>query len=287
MIADGMMAGSLQTNSGAGSVYESSILTNWSHAGAGAGAHDGSAYYVLHDVYPSYLVECVRPGTRTVAVSATPSHATLDSKRTDAEESFGAVDVMTGPPVVPVAPAQSEVAVQTQVEAVAATMVRASQQFLSLNITELAKILGVERATVYGWLRGTIQMPREQEKRDRLALIFAVSQAWRERQRPPLGAWRLAPLSDGRSFVEAISMLSPASGQTHSETNALIERVIAAQEEANVVRARTEAGRAARELARGEADGRSVGSPNQHETKTADDAFDNVLGHLDWFEPND
>lgn len=76
--------------------------------------------------------------------------------------------------------------------------------WLSLNVTELARAIGVERTTIYAWLKGTDVMPRELAKRDRLQLLAHLAQQWRTAANEPLGSWRHFPFSNGRSLLDLL-----------------------------------------------------------------------------------
>jgi predicted transcriptional regulator len=86
----------------------------------------------------------------------------------------------------------------------AQAMVQEIRHWLSLNVTELARVIGVERATIYGWIKGTAAMPRELAKRDRLRLVSHIAQQWRDVAGEPLGSWRQFPISNGRSLLDLL-----------------------------------------------------------------------------------
>jgi hypothetical protein len=274
--ADAIVTQSLQTNSGTRPVYESSTLTNWSHSTIGRGAHPGTVYRLVSDLYPRVLRVVADPATHTAPgwpksdrPIRTPLSVEAIPSRTAAVSSNPAV---ASPTIEPAA-------------AVAA-MVQTAKQYLSLNITEIAKLVGVERSTIYGWLRTPDAMPRMHYKMDRLAIVYAMAQAWKTRAGRPLGAWRQVPLGDGRSLLDALPTLGPTPEEATAEIDALVERLVDAQGNARAVQARAAAARLERGRSRL---GSSAGAQNQDgDTSSAEDTeFEETLNHLDWFRPGE
>jgi hypothetical protein len=58
------------------------------------------------------------------------------------------------------------------------------RRYLSLNISELAKVLLVERPTVYSWLKGEA-VPRSGNS-DRIAKIYSIAHEWRAMSSEPI-----------------------------------------------------------------------------------------------------
>jgi len=78
---------------------------------------------------------------------------------------------------------------------------------LSLQIKELAEILGVQRPTIYSWLQGN-QKPQE-HNRDRLIQLQRVAAIWNGFNHLPLGkAVREKLNSDGKSLVDFLKQES-------------------------------------------------------------------------------
>jgi len=84
---------------------------------------------------------------------------------------------------------------------------RSIQEFLSLNVTEVAWVLNVSRRSVYGWLRGSNPYSAATQ---RLAALSDIAMEWSDRSDEPLGAYVSSPVSEGcsvklllREFVSA------------------------------------------------------------------------------------
>jgi transcriptional regulator with XRE-family HTH domain len=74
---------------------------------------------------------------------------------------------------------------------------------LSLNTSELARTLGVERPTIYAWMRNA-QIPRA-EHRARLMTIGRLARFWTERRNEPAGKWRYAIIEGNLTLVDVLS----------------------------------------------------------------------------------
>jgi transcriptional regulator with XRE-family HTH domain len=74
---------------------------------------------------------------------------------------------------------------------------------LSLNTSELARTLGVERPTIYAWMRNA-QIPRA-EHRARLMTIGRLARFWTERHNEPAGKWRYAIVEENLTLVDVLS----------------------------------------------------------------------------------
>lgn len=80
------------------------------------------------------------------------------------------------------------------------------QEALSLPVTQLAELLGVARGTVYGWMRGEVELPRDHGTAQRLRDLHRVAKAWRARSGENLGRLAAAPLGDNQpSLVELLA----------------------------------------------------------------------------------
>lgn len=73
---------------------------------------------------------------------------------------------------------------------------------LSLQIKQLAEALGVERPTVYAWIKEE-SVPRPQ-KRTRLQELYQLAKRWDELTNQPLGRALTEVGSDGRSILEIL-----------------------------------------------------------------------------------
>ena len=72
----------------------------------------------------------------------------------------------------------------------------------SLNTSELARVIGVERPTIYAWAQEKSE-PRENH-RARLATFLRLTQFWTRISRQPLGALKTAS-SDGRGIIDLLA----------------------------------------------------------------------------------
>lgn len=74
---------------------------------------------------------------------------------------------------------------------------------LSLQIKELAQIIGVERPTIYCWIKGTSEPKKENSRR--LRDVYTVAVQWKKRSSKPVGSARNDAASDGSSLVDLLS----------------------------------------------------------------------------------
>lgn len=74
---------------------------------------------------------------------------------------------------------------------------------LSLNMSETARALGVERPTVYAWLAGRVTPQRA--NLFRLARIADIAASWSRRTSRPLGNLVRLPGADGRSIADLLA----------------------------------------------------------------------------------
>lgn len=122
-------------------------------------------------------------------------------------------------PSVPAASAAAPAALATAEPARAATALRgglasanitaedqiaAIQDGLSLSVTQLAEILQVARGTVYGWMRGDVELPRDHSNAQRLRDLERIARAWRARSAETLGRLVAAPLGDDQPSLVAL-----------------------------------------------------------------------------------
>jgi len=72
-----------------------------------------------------------------------------------------------------------------------------------LNVTELARVLGVERPTVYAWLRD--EAVPQQANWHRLMAIATLADRWSLLSSAPVGVRLRSPNSDGRTLVDVLA----------------------------------------------------------------------------------
>lgn len=77
------------------------------------------------------------------------------------------------------------------------------RRYLSLNVTDLAKALRVERPTIYAWLKGSSE-PHLTNLR-RLEKIYRLAQEWRAQSAVPLGGYVRQPSEDGQSILDHLA----------------------------------------------------------------------------------
>jgi transcriptional regulator with XRE-family HTH domain len=79
----------------------------------------------------------------------------------------------------------------------------ALRRYLSLNITDLAKVLRVERPTIYAWLQGSSAPHPGNLKR--LEKMYRLSRDWRALSAVPVGRYAHEPFENGRSLLDYLS----------------------------------------------------------------------------------
>lgn len=84
--------------------------------------------------------------------------------------------------------------------------IAAIQEGLSLSVTQLAEIVKVARGTVYGWMRGEVELPRDHGTAQRLRDLERVARDWRARSSETLSRLVLAPLGDDQPSLVALLM---------------------------------------------------------------------------------
>lgn len=123
--------------------------------------------------------------------------------RTAVFEDFGAPATGTGIRVAIEAPAPELL----RPDAAIATI----QAALSLNITETAQILGVERPTVYAWIAGRGNPQRA--NLDRLNWLRQVAAKWSEHSTMPLGELVRATSVEGVTIVDLLAAAVTPEGE--------------------------------------------------------------------------
>jgi predicted transcriptional regulator len=85
----------------------------------------------------------------------------------------------------------------------AGEMVSAIRSSLSLDITEMARIVHVERPIIYEWIRGhSNPSPDNQE---RLSKVFAIAQQWKSLSPLPVDSYVRQTDITGESIVDLLS----------------------------------------------------------------------------------
>ncbi len=80
------------------------------------------------------------------------------------------------------------------------------RESLSLNMTQLARGLGVGRAALYGWLSDA-RTPRLKHL-GRLKELYDVASYWRRLSSKPLGKYLIMPLNNGTSIARMLTRAS-------------------------------------------------------------------------------
>jgi transcriptional regulator with XRE-family HTH domain len=93
-----------------------------------------------------------------------------------------------------------------------ASMLRRARHYLSLNIKELAEIMGVERPTIYSWLDGTIKIRKS--NKERIQTIYALAETWWSKANAPLDRRLYArPAAGMRSIFEMLKETDLQAGE--------------------------------------------------------------------------
>ncbi len=121
--------------------------------------------------------------------SAAPSAALATGLTSEATEAA------TAPAVAPALTA-ANITAEDQLAAI--------QEGLSLSVTQLAEILQVARGTVYGWMRGEVELPRDHGTAQRLRDLERIARAWRARSAETIGRLVAALLGDDQPSLIAL-----------------------------------------------------------------------------------
>lgn len=84
----------------------------------------------------------------------------------------------------------------------AAELVARIRAHLSLNTTDLAKVLGVERPTIYGWIKA--EHSPQHDHRNRLRRLGALAAFWTEHCKEPLGDLKNAFVEQDRTVLDLL-----------------------------------------------------------------------------------
>jgi transcriptional regulator with XRE-family HTH domain len=82
-------------------------------------------------------------------------------------------------------------------------MVSAIRSSLSLNINEMARVVHVERPTIYEWIGG--RSNPHPDNRERLSKVFAIAQEWKSISPLPVDSYVRKPDITGKSIVDLLS----------------------------------------------------------------------------------
>lgn len=92
---------------------------------------------------------------------------------------------------------------------------------LSLQMKELAEVIGVERPTVYSWLNGN-NSPQP-TNRDRLHTVYRLARRWNDRSNTPVGKDRHLPDDDGCTLFDLLRGPTIQVGKIIERLDALAE----------------------------------------------------------------
>jgi DNA-binding transcriptional regulator YiaG len=94
------------------------------------------------------------------------------------------------------------------------------RRWLSLSVAEAARVLGVQRPTVYAWERGEVPAQRNAE---RIRAVFDAASKWRALSAVPVGALRRELVTaDGMSLVGLLSESSLRNDEIISAMKSLL-----------------------------------------------------------------
>jgi hypothetical protein len=119
----------------------------------------------------------------------------------------------------------------TLLDPAAATPLDVSRQlafvrhYLSLNTTDLSKILLVERPTVYAWLDG--RWDPKQENKGRIRKLYQFARTWQEISRQPIGKLLHEPVDGDASLMDYLvrgSLEIAAINRVLEVVGAMVER---------------------------------------------------------------
>ncbi|MBA4158476.1 MAG: hypothetical protein H0X65_13510 [Gemmatimonadetes bacterium] len=78
------------------------------------------------------------------------------------------------------------------------------QEVFSLTVTDLARVLGVSRPTLYAWLQEEVFTPRDPEVAERLRELYEMATVWDEQVSGQVGRFLKVPVVDDRSLLELL-----------------------------------------------------------------------------------
>jgi len=77
------------------------------------------------------------------------------------------------------------------------------RRYLSLNITDLAKVLNVGRPTVYSWATAPVNLHSNHRKQ--IDAVYEIARNWRALSSEPMGPLAREPLENGRTIIDLLS----------------------------------------------------------------------------------
>jgi hypothetical protein len=80
------------------------------------------------------------------------------------------------------------------------------RRYLSLNVSNLAKVLRVGRPTVYSWLRDDLTLRANHARR--IDQVYRFARMWRALSNQPIGEFLVHPGSSGKTIFELLSAKS-------------------------------------------------------------------------------
>lgn len=81
------------------------------------------------------------------------------------------------------------------------------RRYFSLNISDLARVLHVERPTIYAWLKGSSAPHPGNLKR--LERMYRLARDWRARSSVPMGIYVREPIENGQSVLDHLAEENP------------------------------------------------------------------------------
>jgi AcrR family transcriptional regulator len=81
------------------------------------------------------------------------------------------------------------------------------RRYLSMSVTDLAKVLRVGRPTVYSWLRGDADIRAEHAQR--LEATYRIARNWRAMSSRPVGTFLNQPVASGETLLGLLSAKAP------------------------------------------------------------------------------
>jgi DNA-binding transcriptional regulator YiaG len=253
-------------------------------------AAPGDRLETLYAVYPAALVYATPILAKTfpiltatsVAIYGRPAlvahgSAVIGSLPIAQALAAAEIDIVVGP--------ERAMATSALETSVAASMVSEIRSSLSLNISELARVLGVERATIYGWMKGGVALPRGQEKQDRLRAVYAVAREWSTLHRRPMGAWRHLPINGERTFLDLLQSISRDAATSPAALSAALETLSSMQEAARFKRDTSLTALRTSISRRKKAGAPESDQPGEDDASGSDaDEIDRVIDNLDWYQ---
>lgn len=78
------------------------------------------------------------------------------------------------------------------------------QDVFSLTVTDLARVLGVSRPTLYAWLQEEVFTPRDPDVAERLRELYETAAAWDEQVSGQVGRFLKVPVIGDQSLLELL-----------------------------------------------------------------------------------